>query len=206
LTQITTANVALDIKPAELFSDERFFRLPKASRAAYLMLQAYAMQLNATTASDYVDGEFSVADALIRVRDLDQFDLDAMLEWGLVAQLDGDRWRVEFTSDQTPHSELQSRADARGSARKLAAERKQEKLHAHQDTTDRQREQWRESKRKQRAAKVDHTADAAPPRQAYCPSCSETTPQVWGNGALRCTQCCGEVTRQKEFEDASVPF
>lgn len=101
----------MDIRPAALFSDERVYRLAAEHRFAYIALQAYATVLNATTGSEFVDGDFSLAEALLRVRDLTEDDIDALIGVGLVAQVDGDRHRVQFTTEQTSHEALQARAD-----------------------------------------------------------------------------------------------
>lgn len=100
------------MNPALLLADERVQALlPPEHFLAYVNLLAHATMLNATTGSEYVDGEFSCATALKRVRHLTPEALDTMFEAELVEQLDGDLWRIDFTG-QTAHAALQARADA----------------------------------------------------------------------------------------------
>lgn len=208
MARINTVNVSLDVKPAELFSDERVFRLPREVRFSYMALQGYASQLNATTASEYTGGEFSRRQSLCRVRDLLESDLDEMLLAGLVSEVDGDRWRVEFTSTQPTAEKLQAAADAnaaRAEGRRVAALEKRQDQQEKQATTDHKRERNRERQRRHRD-RVNSETTTTLTSSGYCPTCETTTVHEGRAGVVRCTRCCRESLGQKEFDNEHVPF
>lgn len=164
---INTANIELDIKPLALFSDERVYRLERGQRFAYISLQAHCQRLNATTGSDYIDGEFSVADALLRVRDPLESDIDAMLDVGLISEVRGDRFRVEYTTAQTTHECLQGRADRYAKAGETlsatnAAAKEAQVVKGSAAETRREKAADRQRRKRERDRDLAGVADATP--------------------------------------------
>lgn len=166
---INTAAINVDLNPGMWLSDERVQTLGDAA-LPYLNLVMYAAQLNATTGSVHVDGEFSRADALRRVRHITDDVLNILLDAGLLEQLDPDTFLV-WLWQSTSHDRLQSAADQRrgktdASAKKLKATKDAQQ--EHEDTAARTRElsaarqrKWRESQKP--AAVVPPPPDAPEP-------------------------------------------
>lgn len=120
---INTGAVNYDSNPDAWFADNRVQNLlPREYALDFVNLLHYAMKLSATTGSDYVDGEFSYSSALIRVPNLAPEAIDAMVEAHLVECVDGDRYVIDFITQQTSHDALQNSADAKSRAGKTRRE------------------------------------------------------------------------------------
>lgn len=151
---INTIGVNYDSNPALWLSDARVQQhLPRQHTLDFVNLLHYAMKLHATTGSDYVDGEFSYSAALVMVPGLTPEAFDAIEAAHLVSQIDGDRWAVDFITQQTSHEALQNSADGKARAGKtrqqnFAAAKEAERTA--EERAQRKREQDAARKRKQR--------------------------------------------------------
>lgn len=212
MAQINTRNINAHINPTDYLADQRIDHLTAEAENAYLRLQLYATQLSATTGSDYVDGEFSATQALAYVRHLTAEHLDAMLAVGLVSIVDGDRWRVEFTSKQTSHEQLQRSADAREQAaetRRLKAEAEQTKKQAAQDKHEHKLELGRQSSQRYRDNQKRTDTAATPNRADYPDTCRECGLTVgWSelDGTVKCNNCYEPLNEKNYANGDPIPF
>jgi hypothetical protein len=108
--QINTERIDLRINPTRRRADRRLRRLTADQYGAYVELLEEATILNATTGSDYVDGDFSRAHVLEWCDYVTTETLAALERVGIVQQVNDDRYRIDFTG-QTEHYELQTKAE-----------------------------------------------------------------------------------------------
>jgi hypothetical protein len=107
---INTERIELRINPTRRRADRRLQRLTAEQYGAYVELLEEVTLLNATTGSEYVDGDFSRPHVLEWCHYVTDQTLDAMEKVGIVEHIEGDRYRVEF-SGQTSHFDLQALAE-----------------------------------------------------------------------------------------------
>lgn len=137
--KINTVNIKFDINPTEWLANQRVQELlPRKHTLPYMNLLCEAQRLNATTGSEYVNGEFPLTSTLKSARNLTQKDVDAMVEADLVVQVEGDRWAVVFPNAQTPHEVLQAAANRRAQGAETRKAKQAERKQAVQEDAERQ--------------------------------------------------------------------
>lgn len=123
---INTERIDLRINPTRRRADRRLQRLTAEQYGAYVELLEEAVLSNSTTGGEYLDGDFSRAYVLEWCPYVTVESLCVMEKLGIVEQVEGDRYRIDFIG-QTAHSELLMRAEA--NAERAATQRANYRVH-----------------------------------------------------------------------------
>jgi hypothetical protein len=173
---INTERIDLRINPTRRRADRRLQRLTAAQYGAYVELLEEAVLSNSKTGSEFVDGDFSREHVLEWCAYVTVESLGAMERVGIVEQVEGDRYRIDFTG-QTAHFELLMKAETnaeRAATQRANCQARREARLEEEESAERRRAQGAERSRRYRA------------RQAAAPRESEESDAFGGEAEFAC--------------------